>query len=56
MSYVDVDVDIEAKHKRNEELYIEGSISKERFLEYKTSLESKKTEQWNWYGKRVGNS
>lgn len=37
-------MEIDDKQKRNEELYIEGSIAKERFLEHKTTLETKKEE------------
>lgn len=36
--------DIESKHKRNEDLYIEWNISKERFLEKKKELEVRKEE------------
>ncbi|MDD4530345.1 MAG: hypothetical protein PHO80_02230, partial [Candidatus Gracilibacteria bacterium] len=37
-------IDLELKHKRNEDLYIEGNISKERFLEKKKELEERKEE------------
>jgi hypothetical protein len=37
-------LEVDDKQKRNEELYIEGSIAKERFLEHKATLETKKEE------------
>lgn len=37
-------METEAKQKRNEELYIEGIVSKERFNEHRTTLEAKQAE------------
>jgi DNA invertase Pin-like site-specific DNA recombinase len=44
-------LEIEEKHKRNEELYIEWMITKDRFAEIKNLLEKKKTDYSDEMGK-----